>query len=292
MPDAQLPAAALPTAAAARVHVIHPGYVREADGREHVGGTVTLIIDGDSVIVVDPGMVASRDGLLAAAARARGHPWRRDGRGVQPSSPRPHGQRRPVPGRADPRPLGDLRRRRLDQPRGRGLRAQPVGPAAGHARPHQRGHHHAGRHAGRGARLHARLVGGRRPGPSTRWAATSRRWPSAGPGSWPWPRSSSPATARRSCPTPAPRADPPGGPAAPLRPRRPGSRTSTASWCRSPARRRSRSAPSRSRSSRSRWACSPLLFAIDLAMDSEYWPAESRPTPGTRLASSPSQTSR
>ena len=53
---------------AARVHVIHPGYVREADGREHVGGTVTLIIDGDSVIVVDPGMVASRDGLLAAAA--------------------------------------------------------------------------------------------------------------------------------------------------------------------------------------------------------------------------------
>ena len=68
MPDTQPPAAALPAAAAAQVHVIHPGYVREADGREHVGGTVTLIIDGDSVIVVDPGMVASRDGLLAAAA--------------------------------------------------------------------------------------------------------------------------------------------------------------------------------------------------------------------------------
>jgi glyoxylase-like metal-dependent hydrolase (beta-lactamase superfamily II) len=62
MPDIQLPAAA-----AAQVHVIHPGYVREADGLEHVGGTVTLIIDGDAVIVVDPGMVASRDGLLAAA---------------------------------------------------------------------------------------------------------------------------------------------------------------------------------------------------------------------------------
>ena len=63
MPDTQVPAAA-----AAQVHVIHSGYVREADGREHVGGTVTLIIDGDAVIVVDPGMVSSRDVLLAAAA--------------------------------------------------------------------------------------------------------------------------------------------------------------------------------------------------------------------------------
>lgn len=53
-------------AATARVHVIHEGYAREADGREHVGGTVTLIIDGDTVVIVDPGMVASREGLLAA----------------------------------------------------------------------------------------------------------------------------------------------------------------------------------------------------------------------------------
>jgi glyoxylase-like metal-dependent hydrolase (beta-lactamase superfamily II) len=33
-----------------------------------VAGTVTLIMDGDAVIVVDPGMVASRDALLAALA--------------------------------------------------------------------------------------------------------------------------------------------------------------------------------------------------------------------------------
>ena len=33
-----------------------------------MAGTVTLILDGDAVIVVDPGMVASRDDLLAALA--------------------------------------------------------------------------------------------------------------------------------------------------------------------------------------------------------------------------------
>jgi glyoxylase-like metal-dependent hydrolase (beta-lactamase superfamily II) len=55
----------------ASVYVLHEGYVgRDGDG-ERVAGTVTLILDGDAVIVVDPGMVASRDGLLAALA-ARG----------------------------------------------------------------------------------------------------------------------------------------------------------------------------------------------------------------------------
>ena len=33
-----------------------------------ISGTVTLILDGDAVIVVDPGMVASREALLAALA--------------------------------------------------------------------------------------------------------------------------------------------------------------------------------------------------------------------------------
>jgi glyoxylase-like metal-dependent hydrolase (beta-lactamase superfamily II) len=52
----------------ARVHVLNEGYVgRDGDG-ERVAGTVTLITDGDAVIVVDPGMVASRDALLAALA--------------------------------------------------------------------------------------------------------------------------------------------------------------------------------------------------------------------------------
>ncbi len=50
------------------MHVLHEGYVglNGDDGR--VSGTVTLIIDGDAVIVVDPGMVADRGALLAALA--------------------------------------------------------------------------------------------------------------------------------------------------------------------------------------------------------------------------------
>jgi glyoxylase-like metal-dependent hydrolase (beta-lactamase superfamily II) len=55
-----------PATGTARVHVVHEGYLREADDGEHVGGTVTLIIDGDAVIVVDPGMVSSRGTLLSA----------------------------------------------------------------------------------------------------------------------------------------------------------------------------------------------------------------------------------
>jgi glyoxylase-like metal-dependent hydrolase (beta-lactamase superfamily II) len=53
----------------AKVHVLHEGYVREDDDGEHVGGTVTLITDGDSVVIVDPGMVSSRDALLDALAK-------------------------------------------------------------------------------------------------------------------------------------------------------------------------------------------------------------------------------
>jgi len=52
----------------AQVFVVHEGYAREGEGGERVGSTVTLILDGDRVIVVDPGMVPSRDGLLAALA--------------------------------------------------------------------------------------------------------------------------------------------------------------------------------------------------------------------------------
>ena len=55
----------------ASVHVLHEGYVGRGGDSERVAGTVTLIIDGDAVIVVDPGMVASRQALLATLA-ARG----------------------------------------------------------------------------------------------------------------------------------------------------------------------------------------------------------------------------
>ena len=49
----------------ATVYVLHQGYVGRDGDPERVAGTVTLIIDGDTVIVVDPGMVASREALLA-----------------------------------------------------------------------------------------------------------------------------------------------------------------------------------------------------------------------------------
>lgn len=61
---------------AALVHVVHEGYVREDGDAEHVGGTVTLIIDGQTVIIVDPGMVSSREALLTAVA----------GHGVEPGA--------------------------------------------------------------------------------------------------------------------------------------------------------------------------------------------------------------
>lgn len=50
----------------ASVFVLHEGYVGRDGDDERVAGTVTLIVDGDAVIVVDPGMVASREALLAA----------------------------------------------------------------------------------------------------------------------------------------------------------------------------------------------------------------------------------
>jgi glyoxylase-like metal-dependent hydrolase (beta-lactamase superfamily II) len=47
-------------------HVVHAGYIRQADDGQHVGSTVGLVRDGDLVLVVDPGFVADRSHLLAA----------------------------------------------------------------------------------------------------------------------------------------------------------------------------------------------------------------------------------
>jgi glyoxylase-like metal-dependent hydrolase (beta-lactamase superfamily II) len=58
----------IPATGSATVHVLHEGYVGRDGDAERVSGTVTLIIDGDAVIVVDPGMVADRSALLAALA--------------------------------------------------------------------------------------------------------------------------------------------------------------------------------------------------------------------------------
>jgi glyoxylase-like metal-dependent hydrolase (beta-lactamase superfamily II) len=52
----------------AQVSVLHEGYVREEDDADRVGSTVTLIVDGGRLIVVDPGMVSGRDALLGALA--------------------------------------------------------------------------------------------------------------------------------------------------------------------------------------------------------------------------------
>ncbi len=46
----------------ATVHVVHPGYVR--DNGTRVGSSITLVRDGDALIVADPGLVASRAHIL------------------------------------------------------------------------------------------------------------------------------------------------------------------------------------------------------------------------------------
>jgi glyoxylase-like metal-dependent hydrolase (beta-lactamase superfamily II) len=66
-----MPESDIAQASTARVHILHEGYARDDGGEERVGSTVTLITDGDVVIVVDPGMVAARGDLLAALG-ARG----------------------------------------------------------------------------------------------------------------------------------------------------------------------------------------------------------------------------
>jgi glyoxylase-like metal-dependent hydrolase (beta-lactamase superfamily II) len=60
--------ARIPSAGTALVHVLQDGYVREDAGGDRVGSTVTLIVDANAAVVVDPGMVSSRAALLAALA--------------------------------------------------------------------------------------------------------------------------------------------------------------------------------------------------------------------------------
>jgi glyoxylase-like metal-dependent hydrolase (beta-lactamase superfamily II) len=58
----------LPLTGSAAVHVLQAGYAREGGDGERVASTVTLIKDGNVAVIVDPGMVASRQDLLAALA--------------------------------------------------------------------------------------------------------------------------------------------------------------------------------------------------------------------------------
>jgi glyoxylase-like metal-dependent hydrolase (beta-lactamase superfamily II) len=50
----------------ATVHLLHAGYIRENGTR--VGSSITFVRDGDALIVVDPGLVASRALILEPLA--------------------------------------------------------------------------------------------------------------------------------------------------------------------------------------------------------------------------------
>jgi glyoxylase-like metal-dependent hydrolase (beta-lactamase superfamily II) len=63
-----MPGTDFPRPGSATLHVLLAGYAREDSDGEHVGSTVTLIQDGNGVIIVDPGLVSSRSALLAALA--------------------------------------------------------------------------------------------------------------------------------------------------------------------------------------------------------------------------------
>lgn len=57
-----------PRESTATVDVVAAGYIRPAEDGQHVGSTVGLVRDAAVVVVVDPGLVASREGLVAALA--------------------------------------------------------------------------------------------------------------------------------------------------------------------------------------------------------------------------------
>src|SRR5258708_31765796 len=95
----------IPATGSARVHVLHDGYAREEDGGDRVGSTVTLITDGDVAVVVDPGMVASREALLAALAAHDVAPAAVADPGFSHPPPGPTANPAPFP----PPPLPDFR---------------------------------------------------------------------------------------------------------------------------------------------------------------------------------------
>lgn len=53
----------------AEVHILNEGYVREGE-ELRVGSSVSLVLDGEAAIVIDPGMVAERATLLEAVRQA------------------------------------------------------------------------------------------------------------------------------------------------------------------------------------------------------------------------------
>ena len=153
-----------PQAGSAAVHILHEGYARDDSAGDRVGSSVTLILDAGRVIVVDPGMVADRDELIAALAGhgpapgdvtdmvfSHHHPDHTVNAALFPGA-RIHDHWATY--------TGDLWIGR--DPGEFDLTA--VGPAGPRARPHAGGHRHAGGHARGRLRVHPRLVGAGRPG--------------------------------------------------------------------------------------------------------------------------------
>jgi glyoxylase-like metal-dependent hydrolase (beta-lactamase superfamily II) len=52
----------------ALIHILCEGYVRETEDELRVGSTVAYVEDGDVRVVIDPGMVAGRESILAPLA--------------------------------------------------------------------------------------------------------------------------------------------------------------------------------------------------------------------------------
>ena len=90
--------------------VLHEGYAREEGDADRVGSTVTLIVDGGRVIVVDPGMVSGRDALLGALAAQGPDPAEVTDVVFSHHHPDHTVNAAMFPLRGHPRPLGQLRR--------------------------------------------------------------------------------------------------------------------------------------------------------------------------------------
>ena len=104
------------------LHILCDGYVREGDALR-VGSTVGFVRDGEALVVIDPGMVASVSSILEPLRALGVEPV--DVTDVVLSHHHPDHTVNVAlfPHAGVPRLPGDLRRRPLDRPAGRGVRA-------------------------------------------------------------------------------------------------------------------------------------------------------------------------
>jgi glyoxylase-like metal-dependent hydrolase (beta-lactamase superfamily II) len=52
----------------AEFHVLHEGYLPESDDDDRVGSTTSFARDGDTLVVIDPGLARSRTAILEPLA--------------------------------------------------------------------------------------------------------------------------------------------------------------------------------------------------------------------------------